>query len=389
MTPRTLLAGGIADPAGTSGPATLHIEDGRISAIGPGVRAPGGAGDAILDARDLVVTAGLIDLHTHGAAGAQVIDGGADAVHVLARWHAAHGVTGFLATVGGAPDDIRRGISGAVAAMGAGPPADGARCLGIHLEGPFLNPARPGAFVPSTIVPPEAALFETYVTLAEGTLRRMAIAPEMPGATDVIRAARTAGVTLAVGHSQASAVEVAAALELGVTGVTHLFNGMPPLHHRDPGIVGVALTEPRITIELIADGVHVDPVAMAVVAAAKGWAGVALITDSVAAAGRPDGTYQLEGQEVIVRDGRAFLADGTIAGGTGSLDDGVRRFSVAARIPWEAAVGSASLVPARVLGIDDRLGRIRPGADADLVAWDADRRVVWTMVGGRIVYERP
>lgn len=388
MTTQIILAGGIADPAGTSGPSTVQIEDGRISAIAPGARAPGGTDDAILDARDLVVTPGLIDLHAHGAAGAQVIDGSADALRVLARWHAAHGVTGFLATVGGAPDDIRRGITGAVAATGA-PRADGARCLGVHLEGPFLNPARPGAFVPSTIVPPDAALFETYVTLAEGTLRRMAIAPEMPGATDVIRAARRAGATLATGHSQATAVEVTAALELGVTGVTHLFNGMPPLHHRDPGIVGVALSEPRITVELIADGVHVDPVAMGVVAAAKGWAGVALITDSVAAAGQPDGTYQLEGQEVIVRDGQACLADGTIAGGTGSLDEGVRRFSTAARIPWEAAVGSASLVPARVLGIDHRLGHIGPGADADLVAWDVDRHVVWTMVGGRIVYERP
>ncbi|MBA2757066.1 MAG: N-acetylglucosamine-6-phosphate deacetylase [Chloroflexi bacterium] len=374
-------AGGIATPDGVWDPTTIVIRDGLIDELRTGSSR---TGREVIQAADLVVGAGLIDLHTHGAGGAQVIDGSLEAMRRFAAAQARHGVTAFLATIGGSVENIERGIAAAVEYIRAPRSPGEARCLGIHLEGPFINPERPGAFIPATILPPDIGLLDRLASQADGWLRRMTLAPEVPGMAPLIRRAISLGIGCSAGHSAATATEMLTAVEAGVEGVTHVFNAMPGLHHRSPGLLGVALTDDRVTVELIADGVHVDPLMMRLLQRVKGWPRIALITDSIAAAGLPDGSYRFEEQDVTVRDGEARLADGTLNGSTSMLDDAVRRFAVAAEIPWHQAHASASLVPARTLGVDDRMGAVQVGLAADLVGFDEDRQVRWTMIGGDV-----
>ena len=387
MTRVAVRAAGVASPAGISGPSTIVVEDGSIVEIRAGLSDLGSDVPVVGDGSD-VVSAGLIDIHTHGAAGVQAIDGDPEGLERLAGFYARHGVTGFLGTIGGSRAHIELGLAGLVELIGRGSSVAGAACLGVHLEGPFISRCCPGAFRPDSIVPPDLTTFEHYVALAVGSLALMTVAPEVEGQHDVIRSARGHGVVCSAGHSSASQTETLAAIELGVTSLTHMFNAMPALHHRTPGIVGVGLTDRRLTAELIADGVHVDPTVVRLLALAKGWEGIALITDSIAAAGLADGTYDFEEQEIVVSGGEARLVDGTLAGSTLTLDVAVDNFARFADVPWHHALASASLVPARLLGLDDRKGTVAAGLDADLVGFDGDRRVRWTMVGGRIVFDR-
>lgn len=378
-------AGGIVSAEGISGPRSIAIRDGVIVAIDEGHR-PGGAGDTVINATDEVIAAGLIDVHTHGIAGAQAIDGLPDSIARMAQAYARHGVTGFLATIGGSTAAIEAGISG-VAAFLAGSASEpaGARCLGIHLEGPFISPARPGAFVPATILAPDPVLLRRFHELAGGLIRRLTLAPELPGMDVVLSLARQLGIRPSAGHSEATADEMEVAIANGVDSVTHTFNAMPGLHHREPGLVGTALTDDRVIAELVPDGVHVSRTVMRLLARSRGWEGIALVTDSIGAAGLPDGAYDLEEQRIIVRGAEARLADGTLAGSTLTLDDGVRRFAAATGLDWHQAHASASLVPSRLLGLASRMGRVAVGHDADLAAFDAGRRVAWTMVGGVVL----
>ncbi len=377
-------AGAVADVDGRRGPSTILLTDGRITALEPGIVDLPAL--AVLDARSEIVTPGLIDLHTHGGAGVQTIDGDLDGLQRLARYYAEHGVTGFLGTVGGSNAHIELGIVGLTRLIGRGRGAGGARCLGIHLEGPFISCCCPGAFRPESIVGPDLATFERYAMLADGALRMITLAPEVAGMAAVIDAAVARAVVCSAGHSAATEVEALAAIDRGVTSMTHLFNAMPGLHHRRPGILGVGLTEPAVTVEAIADGVHLHPRILRLLAAAKGTAGVALITDSIAAAGLADGTYEFEEQEIVVADGSARLRDGTLAGSTLTMDRAVRIFAESASIPWEESIVSATATPARVLGLDHRLGKVAVGYDADLVGFDAEHDVVWTMVAGAVIH---
>lgn len=379
-------AGGIASNEGISGPRSIVIQDGVIAAINEGQVAVERR-DSVIDAMDAVVGAGLIDAHTHGIAGAQAIDGTSGSIAKMAEAYARHGVTGFLATIGGSTATIEAGISGVVAylAESAGRPA-GARCFGIHLEGPFISPARPGAFVPDTIIAPDSALLREFAEQAGGSIRRLTLAPELPGMDEILPLARQLGIRPSAGHSEATAADMDVAIAAGVDSVTHTFNAMPQLHHREPGLVGTALTDKRVIAEVVPDGVHVGPTVMDLLARSRGWQGVALVTDSIAAAGLPDGVYYLEEQRITVRGAEARLSDGTLAGSTLTLDEGIRRFSAATGLPWHQAHASASLVPSRLMGLAGRKGRIAVGYDADLAAFDAVRQVVWTMVGGVVVY---
>ncbi len=385
MTP-VVHVGGIVSADGISGPASIHLDGGAIQTIEPPTSSLA-TGD--IDARDLVIGPGMIDIHTHGISGSQSIDGRRDSLVSMAQAYARGGVTGFLATIGGAALTTDAAIR-AVVDFIEGPDAQsGSRCLGIHLEGPFINPARPGAFVPSTILAPDLIRLEQLMTLARGHLRRITLAPELPGIEPLIDAAVAHGVTCSAGHSEATFDEATRAVDRGVTSVTHLFNAMPSLHHRAPGLVGVALTDERVIVEMIPDGVHVIPIVMRLVARAKGWQGIALVTDSIGAAGLPDGTYAFEEQTICVQGGEARLADGTLAGSTATLNEGVRTFAATVGIPWHEAQASASLTPARLLNLDHTRGRIAAGMTADLVAFDAVRAVRWTMVAGRMIQNSP
>ncbi|QIG43383.1 N-acetylglucosamine-6-phosphate deacetylase [Nocardioides anomalus] len=335
----------------------------------------------MLDASAATVVPGLIDVHTHGGAGVQVIDGADADLDRLASFYAAHGVTGFLATIGGSREHILAGLA-AVRAHLAGPPARGARCLGVHLEGPFISPDALGAFLPESAVPADAGFLTEVLEAAGGHLRLITLAPELDGADDVVALALRHGVVCSIGHTVATAAEMDRAVGTGFRSVSHLFNGMVSFHHREPGVVGAALADPRLVCEVIADGVHVHPLAVALAARAKGVENLVLISDSISATGLPDGEYELEEQHVTVAGDEVRLADGTLAGSTLTLDRAVANLARWADLPWTQAVRSATDVPARLLGLSAERGAISVGRDADLAAFDADHRLLWTMVGG-------
>ncbi|MCU1392836.1 MAG: N-acetylglucosamine-6-phosphate deacetylase [Ilumatobacteraceae bacterium] len=384
MARTAIWAGGIARPTGISGPATIVVDDGRIESIADGHLVLEGI--HIIEADDEIVSAGLIDIHTHGGAGVQAIDGDLGGLQRLSAFYARHGVTGFLGTIGGSRESIVRGLHGLTALI-AGPPT-GARCLGVHMEGPFISPCCPGAFRMDSIVAPDVDLLERYLALGAGAVSLITLAPEIEGTLDLVRAASAHGVVCSAGHSDATEAQMLAALGAGVTSMTHMFNAMRPLHHREPGIVGVGLTEPAVTVEVIADGVHLHPRLLRLLAMTKGFDGVALITDSIAAAGLDDGTYHFEEQEIVVANGEARLVDGTLAGSTLTMECAVRNFAAHGGIAWHESLASATEVPARLLGLQQTTGRVEPGLDADLVGFDAAHEVRWTMVGGDIVFRR-
>ena len=251
---------------------------------------------------------------------------------------------------------------------------------GIHLEGPFLSAARCGAQDPRHLIAPDVAAFERLHAAAAGRLRVITLAPELPGATALIKAAARAGVIAAVGHTDATADITSAAVDAGASHATHLFNGMRPLHHREPGPAGALLDRDEVSCELIADGVHLNDTVIRVAARACGPGRLVLITDAMAAAGMPDGRYRLGSVRVDVAGGVARLAaeagaaeagPGAIAGSTATMA-GVVRHAVAAGLPVTDVAAAASTTPARVLGLGDRTGALRPGLDADLVVCDEE-----------------
>ena len=361
------------------------------------------AGAAVIDARGLTLAPGLIDVHTHGAAGAQAIDGTVEALRHMAQFYARHGVTGFLATIGGMRENIENGLRAAVEAA-AQPfetgPTGHARLLGVHLEGPFLNPKRPGAFRPESIVPPDVALFEDYVRLANGLIKLVTLAPELPQGLDVVRAAQSHGILSSAGHSEASREVLLQAHPLGLRHVTHTFNAMPGLHHREAGLLSTALSHDEFSAEIIADGLHVQPDLVRLFARSKNVrerCAAVLITDSVAAAGMPDGTYTFEEQQVFVKEGAVRLENGTLAGSALTMDRGVANLVEFGAATLPEAIHMGSFHPAVALGLDHRYGRITAGGVADLIAIETDadadadadaddnlQRVAWTMVNGRV-----
>jgi N-acetylglucosamine-6-phosphate deacetylase len=258
--------------------------------------------------------------------------------------------------------------------------------LGLHLEGPFLAPERRGAHPPGHLRLPDAALVADEGWSRDGGVRLVTVAPELPGALDLVRRLVASGVVVSAGHSTASAEQAVAAIDAGVTGVTHLFNAMSPLHHRDPGLVGVALTDERVRVGIIADGLHVHPTAVALAARAVGGR-LCLVTDAVAALGLPAGRVALGAMEAFASDDGVRLADGTLAGSDLSLDRAVRNLEDFAGVSLAAAVAAATSTPAALLGLSDR-GVIAPGAMGDLVVLDDDASVVATVVGGRVAYDR-
>ncbi|WP_433476982.1 N-acetylglucosamine-6-phosphate deacetylase [Spirillospora sp. CA-142024] len=350
----------------------LHIAGGVITA------SAAGSAD-VIDLDGLYVVPGFVDMHVHGGAGASYQLGHPDETRRAAAFHLAQGTTTTMASlVTGAPGELADAVAGL---------ADlAADCViaGIHLEGPHLARDRCGAHDPALLRAPDLGEFRRLVRLGRGHVRMITLAPELPGALDLVQEAVASDVIAAVGHTDGTGETARAAFDAGARVATHLFNAMRPLHHREGGPVAAALNDPRVTVELINDGVHVEPAVVRLAFAASPR--VALITDAMAAAGMGDGDYRLGVMDVQVRDGRATLAGGTsIAGSTITMADAFRRAVADIGLPVERAAEAASLTPARALGIDSRVGSLEPGKDADLVVLDADLRVAWVMKQGRRV----
>jgi len=372
----------VMTPADDLEPGWVALAGGRIAGIGEGAPSP----DAreVVDLGGRLVVPGFVDLHVHGGGGAHFMAGDADACRRAARFHARRGTTGLLATtLSAAPDTLRAAVAAIVAAMATHP-----SILGVHLEGPWLSERRRGAHDAAHLRPPDAAELRDLVDAAEGALRMVSLAPELPGALAAIDAAGVAGAVCAVAHSDATFEQARAAVAAGARHAVHVFNGMRPLDHREPGVVGAVLDDPAVTCEVIADGHHVHPAAVRLLARAKGAAGAVLVTDAIEAAGMPDGPYRLGDTPVEVRAGRAQTADGSLAGSTLTMDAAVRN-ATAWGIPLRDALAMASTTPARVIGLEARKGTIAVGHDADVAILDAGLRPVATLVGGQWAGEPP
>jgi N-acetylglucosamine-6-phosphate deacetylase len=381
--PFVVAADRVVTPSGCLAPGWLRIAGGRIAAMGEG------APPESATCRARWALPGFIDMHVHGGGGASFTEGGQDDARRAAAFHRAHGTTRILASLVTAPvGELERRV-----AMLAGL-ADEGVIDGIHLEGPFLSAARCGAQNPRHLTVPDVAAFWKLHAAARGWLKMITIAPELPGALDVIRAAAGAGVIAAAGHTDASAEVTATAVAAGISHATHLFNGMRPLAHRDPGPAG-ALLDSQVTCEVVADGTHLHDTVIRLAARAAGPGNLVLITDAMAAAGMPDGTYRLGGLAVTVADGVARLtpasatpaaapgnALGAIAGSTATMDQVVRHAitAVGLRVPDVAA--AASTTPARRLGLSAETGALVPGLSADIVLLNGDFRLTTVIASG-------
>jgi N-acetylglucosamine-6-phosphate deacetylase len=352
----------------------------RIAEVGH-VRSSSGP---VADAAGLVLAPGLIDIHIHGAKGHDTLDATSSALGAIGRHLASKGVTSWAPTTAShsrsAIDEVlvvhefhRRG-------------PDEARSIGVHLEGPYLSEDRCGAQDPAHLR--DANEDEWSSWFASGQVAQITVAPERDPGGHLIRTAASAGIRVAIGHSDATYEQTLAAIDGGATQATHLFNGMPPLHHRAPGVVGACLVDPRVDVQLIADLVHTHPGTLRLVHAAAGADRVLLISDAMRATGLGDGDYLLAEQQVAVTDGVARTAAGGLAGSTLELLTGVANYHDATGCELPVALHAASGVPARALGLEDR-GLIQPGFAADLVLLDpAELRPVLTAIGGTIAYER-
>jgi N-acetylglucosamine-6-phosphate deacetylase len=372
----TVLQGGrVVTPDGVLEDGWVSTEGGVITGVG---RGPAPSEGVDLGGRWLLP--GFIDVHVHGGGGYDMTASPEEMAAAVA-FHRRHGTTRTLVSLVTAPPDLLVRQLGWVADIVAAGPGPSGHIVGAHLEGPFLAGSRRGAHNPAYLLMPDRRIFARFVEAARGTLRSMTIAPELPGAIEVIGDLRDAGAVAAIGHSDATYAEARAAIDAGASVATHLFNGMRPLHHREPGIIGAALVS-GIACEVINDGVHVHPAITTLVAGAPGR--MVLVTDAVRAAGIGDGEFFIGGLQVRVSNGQARLAGtDTLAGSSLTLDGALRRAVQECGLPIEVASAAVSAHPARVIGIEDDCGAIVAGLAADLVVLDQDLMVVGVMAGGR------
>ena len=359
---------------------------GRITAVGSGAEpAPG---IEITDARGLTLAPGFIDLHVHGGGGFSLATKDSSEIESYARWVISRGVTGFLATVFASDFDEALAFVRAAGYVSDRQHEGGAEILGINLEGPFVNPQRRGALPELWVRAPNPVELAALSNASDGSIKLMTLAPELPDAERLLQIALQDWIVVAIGHTDATYEEALGAFEGGASHVTHAFNGMRPFHHRDPGPVLAAIDSPHVTLELIADGVHLHPATVRAIVRAAGSDRITLVSDAVPPAGLGPGVFQLGTEEARLTAGRVLLPDGTIAGGASTIDRIVRNVVEWGVASLPDAIRMASTVPARVLGLSERKGRIVPGYDADLVALDSDLNVAMTWVAGRLVHTR-
>ncbi|MEU4421178.1 N-acetylglucosamine-6-phosphate deacetylase [Actinoplanes sp. NPDC024001] len=363
----TRISGRIVTPTAVI-PGHLDLDGTEIAAIVPDPAAG-----------DDVIVPGFVDLHCHGGGGHTFTTGDPAAARGAAAFHLGHGTTTLLASLVSSPFELMRSATEAYRPL----VAEGV-LAGIHFEGPYLSGARCGAQNPAFLRDPVPAELAELIKIGEGAVRMMTIAPELPGALEAITFLRENGVLAAIGHTDASYDQTQAGVAAGATLGTHLFNGMRPPHHREPGPV-VGLLSSTAAVELIADNIHLHPGMLAFAARSAGPDRSILVTDAMDATGMPDGRYELGGQEVVVADRVARLAEGgAIAGSTLTMDVALRN-AVAAGLPLVEAVAMASTTPARLLGLAGQVGSLLPGHRADVVVLSADLTVKRVLRAGSAV----
>jgi N-acetylglucosamine-6-phosphate deacetylase len=367
-----MLSGPALLEGGAIAEATIAVSGGRIVRVTPGADQ---SADLVTDG---VIAPGLIDLQLNGGFGHDFTTDGRTVADVAARVPA-YGVTGFLATIITSPPEAypRR------LAEIAGARAEGARVLGVHFEGPYLSPHRPGAHEPALFRIPDASEIAGWA--GHPFVRMVTLAPELPGVAAAVRWLRAAGVVVSAGHSEATYDQALAGIEAGVNMGTHLFNAMPELRGRAPGLAG-ALLDSTLPCGLIADGTHIHPAMLRLAVQVKGAAGLALVTDAMAAMGMPSGRYHLGSREVAVDGAVSRLADGTLAGSILTMDQAVRNAVALAGCSPADALAMASRTPAAILGLGTK-GRLAAGCDADIAVFDQSLHVTHTFLGGRLLFE--
>jgi N-acetylglucosamine-6-phosphate deacetylase len=376
----------VITPLQTIEDGVVVISDrGTIQFVGPKDSAPKVEGKRI-DLSGCILTAGFNDIHVHGGRGITFGIGDLKAgLDSYSTWVASTGVTGFLLSLA-APDaeSLLKLMQAYIPLLEAGQP--GAQALGIHLEGPFLSRDKKGAFNPAWLRSPSLKEAKAYLQAGKGWLRQMTLAPETPGAQGVAAFYRSQGVVAALGHSNADYETASTALRGDFTHITHTFNAQSGISQRAPGVIGAVLTSEMATAELIADMIHVHPGAMKLLLRCLGKDRIALITDAMAGAGLLEGEFDLVGERVKVREGKATLADGTLAGSTATLDCCVRNMVREVGVPLAHALQMASLNPAKAVGLAEWVGSIEPERPANLVVLNEELQVKMTLVNGRIVY---
>ncbi|HEV2032939.1 MAG TPA: N-acetylglucosamine-6-phosphate deacetylase [Candidatus Dormibacteraeota bacterium] len=373
---KTLLRGSIHGVKGADG---VLVDGETIAWVGRG-QPPERPDEEVVAEPGEVIAPGFIDLQVNGFAGHDAA-AGADAIAAISEALPASGVTAFLPTLISSPVEA---CAAFVAAVGAASESRGARVLGAHVEGPFINPSFQGAHLRDHLTDPTPEKIDVFESARP---RMVTLAPELPGALAAIERLHRAGIVVSAGHTGADFEQGRKAIAAGIRFGTHIYSAMPPVHHRTPGIALALLLDPRVTVGLIADGVHVHPFVCEQLIRVKGTSRIALTTDQTSAAGSPPGTYSLSGRSVV-SDGRVVrLDDGTLAGSAARMDDLVRFMANLPGMTANRAVELAADVPARVLG-ERRLGRIRAGACSDLVVLDGHLRVRLTMVRGVVQFRR-
>jgi N-acetylglucosamine-6-phosphate deacetylase len=386
MQPIAIHAKRVLTPFEDISDAVIVIQGSKISAVGSRSRTvlPRGAREITMQEKTIVP--GFVDVHIHGAGGHDVMEGNPESLEIIAETVARHGTTSFLATtvtasqaetcesVGGIARFILNSSQFAARELSA-------EILGIHFEGPFISRARRGVHPEEWILPPSTVVLGQLLKEARGTAQILTLAPELPGALDLIDAARQAGLVVSIGHTDANYEQALAAIDAGASHAAHVFNAMRPFSHRGTGVIGAVLTSPKVSAELIADKIHVDEAAMRMLVDLKTPERVILVSDGTSATAMPDGKYQLGKLEVKVSGGVCRNSEGKLAGSTLTLDRALRNI-VALGVPLDSALRMVTANPARQIGLGSRKGVLAAGADADLVFLDDKLEVSSVMTRG-------
>jgi N-acetylglucosamine-6-phosphate deacetylase len=361
----------------------IIVEDGFIVSVSSRASAQLPQNAQYVDLSDSIIAPGFIDIHVHGGAGHDVMQEGNEALARMERHFAKHGVTSYCPTTVTAPLDATFAALDRLALAEKAPrDGDRAKPVGLHLEGPFISHAKRGVHPPENLVAPSVELFEKMWEAASGRVSLMTIAPELPGATEMIKQAVSKGVCISLGHSNATLAETEAGISVGARHATHTFNAMRTLDHREPGVLGTVLADDRVSADLIADGIHVHPEMVSLFLRAKGEERAVLITDAISATGMGNGKFRLGNFDVEVKGDRCEY-EGKLAGSVLTLDRAVRNVTEFSKWTLQQAVRLATLNPARVLGRND-MGIIAPGAKADFAVLSRSGEVQRTIINGSI-----